>query len=95
MNPALTILTNPHLINKIVYKHKGLQTPTAKIMQDFFRDYDEDLINVGFDEMMDEEGLGAHAVSILGKSKFINLIKEGNYYYYNDIMYHTYYLPTN
>ena len=91
MNPALTILMNPHLINNIVYKHKGLQSPTAKIMQDFFRDYDDDLINVGFDEMMDEEGLSAHFINLLSRHELINNIKEGNYYYYNDIAYHTYY----
>ena len=95
MNPAFTILMNPHLINNIVFKNKGLQSPTAKIMRDFFRDYDDDLVNVGFDQMMDEEGLSKHLIFFFSKEKLINMIKEGNYYYYNDIAYHTYYLPTN
>lgn len=90
MNPAFTILMNPHLINKIVYKHKGLQSPTAKIMRDFFRDYEDELVNIGFDEMMDEE-VSEHFIKVFSKEKLINMIKEGYYYKYNDIAYHTYY----
>tara|TARA_R110000803_G_scaffold196143_1_gene259426 strand:+ start:193 stop:486 length:294 start_codon:yes stop_codon:yes gene_type:complete len=91
MNPAFTILMNPHLINNIVYKHKGLQSPTAKIMNDFIRDYDNDLLNVGFDQMMDSEGLSKHIVGCFSKEKLINMIKEGTYYYNNSIAYYTYY----
>ena len=91
MNPALTILLNPHLINNIVFKHSGLQTPTAKIMRDFFRDYDENLIDVGFDEMMNEEGLSKHIINVFSKEKLITMIKEGYYYTYNDIAYYSYY----
>jgi len=91
MNASFTILMNPHLINNIVYKHCGLQSPTAKIMKDFFKQYDDDLVSVGFDEMMDEEGLSAHFINLLSREKLLNLIKEGNYYYYNEIAYYTYY----
>jgi len=91
MNSAFTILMNPHLINNIIYSHKGLQSPTAKIMKDFFRDYDDDLINVGFDDMMEEDGLSQHFIKLYSKEKFINAIKEGNFYKYEDIAYYSYY----
>lgn len=44
MKLGYTILTNPHIMNNIIYKHKGLQSPTAKIMNDFFKNYDDEVL---------------------------------------------------
>ncbi len=46
MKLGYTILTNPHIMNNIIFKHKGLQSPTAKIMNDFFKKYDDEALNI-------------------------------------------------
>ena len=78
MNPAYTILTNPHIINNIFYKHKGLQSPTAKIMNDFFKEYDNKVLSEryyynDYDEQIREQ------LSETEEKLIINRIKEGFY----------------
>ena len=91
MNPAYIILTNPHLITNIIYNHKGLQTPTAKIMNDFFNDYDAKLLinNIYFNDwgerMCDE-------LSTEQEKDIIDSIKEEGYY--NDMSYWDDYFAT-
>jgi hypothetical protein len=80
MNPAYIILTNPHIITNIIYNHKGLQTPTAKIMNDFFEKYDTKLLinNIYYNDW-DEcviEPLPNYEAKLL-----IDEIKELGYYY--------------
>jgi len=93
MNPAFTILTNPHIINNIFYKHKGLQSPTAKIMNDFFKEYDTEVLNEryyynAYDEQIREE------VSKTDEKLIIDIIKEC--FYDDEPSYYTeYFLECN
>tara|TARA_R110000823_G_scaffold165590_1_gene297771 strand:+ start:4578 stop:4889 length:312 start_codon:yes stop_codon:yes gene_type:complete len=84
MNPAYTILTNPHIINNIIYNHKGLQTPTAKIMNNFFKDYDTKLLIDIYYNDWDECVL--EPLSNYKEKLLIEQIKEG--YYMPDMSYY-------
>ena len=80
--------------NLILYKYKGLITPTASIMKDFIKSYDDAVFDCISDNMAWDNEEFEEDIKNLGKEGFMNNLKEGKYeeeiiwhYGFNEICY--------